>query len=172
MRWTARSPTGATGSPDRARWPTRSTAWRGPGVARRSWCCSPRTRCCWAGTAASRTSVSARRPRVAWWRRWSRWSAISPTCWSCGPTWAPTRLVVVFGFNTDLFDRETVDGLARRFEVLLTGAVADPDRPISRLPLLADDEVDRLHAWGTGAVAQAPPETVLEQVARHAADAP
>ncbi len=84
----------------------------------------------------------------------------------------PTRLVVVFGFNTDLFDRETVDGLARRFEVLLTGAVADPDRPISRLPLLADDEVDRLHAWGTGAVAQAPPETVLEQVARHAADAP
>ena len=43
-------------------------------------------------------------------------------------------------YNTDLFDRDTVAGLMRHFETLLTGAVADPDQRLESLALLTSDE--------------------------------
>ncbi|HEU0051568.1 MAG TPA: amino acid adenylation domain-containing protein, partial [Longimicrobium sp.] len=52
-------------------------------------------------------------------------------------------------YATDLFDRETVERMARHFEALLEAALAEPDRPLSRLPgLLRGDERRRvLEEW-------------------------
>ncbi len=43
-------------------------------------------------------------------------------------------------YSTDLFERTTIQNLLRHFETLLAGALANPDIPISRIPLLNDSE--------------------------------
>ena len=40
----------------RRRWPPRCGSWPGRGAPRRSWCCSPRSRCCCTASPAPRTS--------------------------------------------------------------------------------------------------------------------
>ncbi|HSK75750.1 MAG TPA: amino acid adenylation domain-containing protein [Thermoanaerobaculia bacterium] len=45
-----------------------------------------------------------------------------------------------FEHNTDLFDTATIVRLARRFEVLLRSALADPERPVAELALLTEEE--------------------------------
>ncbi len=45
-----------------------------------------------------------------------------------------------FLYNTDLFDAATIERMAAHFECLLAGAVADPDRRLSRLPILTAAE--------------------------------
>jgi amino acid adenylation domain-containing protein len=47
-------------------------------------------------------------------------------------------------YSTELFNRTTIQSLLRHFETLLAGALANPDIPISRLPLLDDSERQRL----------------------------
>ena len=46
----------------------------------------------------------------------------------------------VLEFNGDVFDHAGADAILRRLEVLLRAALADPDRPIGALDLLAEDE--------------------------------
>ncbi|WP_380281982.1 amino acid adenylation domain-containing protein [Kitasatospora purpeofusca] len=54
-------------------------------------------------------------------------------------------------YRTDLFDAATVRQLVERFELLVAAAVADPQRPISRLPLLTPGErQDVLERWAAG----------------------
>jgi non-ribosomal peptide synthetase component F len=43
-------------------------------------------------------------------------------------------------FNTDLFDRATIERMAGHFQKLLVGIVADPDMSIARLPMLTEAE--------------------------------
>jgi amino acid adenylation domain-containing protein/non-ribosomal peptide synthase protein (TIGR01720 family) len=43
-------------------------------------------------------------------------------------------------YNTDLFDASTIDGMCGHFETLLAGVAADPNCPVSELPLLSDAE--------------------------------
>jgi len=45
-----------------------------------------------------------------------------------------------WNFSTDLFQAETIDRMARHYEILLTAAIAQPDRSLSSLPLLAEEE--------------------------------
>jgi amino acid adenylation domain-containing protein len=47
-------------------------------------------------------------------------------------------------YNTDLFDRTTVDRLIGHFGKLLTGIAADPGRPLSALPILGETERHQL----------------------------
>ncbi len=56
----------------------------------------------------------------------------------------PDGLRLVAHYNADLFDESTLAGLLRQFERFLDGATADPDRPISALPLLDDNERQQL----------------------------
>jgi non-ribosomal peptide synthetase component F len=56
-------------------------------------------------------------------------------------------------FNTDLFDASTIESMLEHFQVLLEGVVADPDQPVSRLPLLTADERRRLLVEWNDAVA-------------------
>ena len=54
-------------------------------------------------------------------------------------------------YNTELFDRPTVERFLEHFEVLLTGIAADPDMAVSGLPLLQDGEREQLLArWSNG----------------------
>ena len=50
---------------------------------------------------------------------------------------APAGIAGVLEYATDLFDRATVEAMAARLVRLLEAAVAEPDRPIGRLDLLA-----------------------------------
>ena len=66
-----------------------------------------------------------------------------------GKGWQETdglRGVVVY--NTDLFDSTTIASLRHHFQTLLAGIVANPDTPLSALPLLTPEEQQkRLQQW-------------------------
>jgi amino acid adenylation domain-containing protein len=84
-------------------------------------------------------------------------------------------LDAVWEYSTDLFERETVERLGRHFIALLRAVLAEPDRPVQELDLLAPDERESLiFAWNeNGAPAQAEPFHLLfEAQARRAPDAP
>jgi amino acid adenylation domain-containing protein/FkbM family methyltransferase len=72
-------------------------------------------------------------------------------------------LLAGLGYSTDLFEGATVERLLRHFEVLLQGIVAAPERKISELPLLTDEERQRMLAdWNdTGVSYQTPAEHCL-----------
>jgi amino acid adenylation domain-containing protein len=55
-----------------------------------------------------------------------------------------------FEYNRDLFDEATVARFAQHFEALLRAVTADPDMPISRLPLLGAAERSAILALGKG----------------------
>ncbi|MEU4248902.1 non-ribosomal peptide synthase/polyketide synthase [Amycolatopsis sp. NPDC026612] len=73
-------------------------------------------------------------------------------------------------YNTDLFDAGTIDRLAAHLGVLLTGVAANPDRPLSRLPLIGAAERDLvLGAWNDTAREVAPatlPELITARARR------
>ncbi|MEU4565000.1 amino acid adenylation domain-containing protein [Actinoplanes sp. NPDC023936] len=59
----------------------------------------------------------------------------------------------IIEYATDLFDRATVQALAGQFTVALRHAIADPERPVSRLPLMDDGTRRRiLTEWNDTAV--------------------
>jgi non-ribosomal peptide synthetase component F len=70
---------------------------------------------------------------------------------------APSGLEGVLDYDRDLFDPATMARFAASLEVLLRGAVADPDRPISRLPLLTPQERGELLRLGDGGEAEPAP---------------
>jgi amino acid adenylation domain-containing protein len=58
-----------------------------------------------------------------------------------------------FEYNTDLFDRHTIQRWAGHFHTLLAGIAADPDQPIAHLPLLTPAESRQiLFDWNETAV--------------------
>ncbi|MFK0191455.1 amino acid adenylation domain-containing protein [Kitasatospora sp. NPDC090308] len=84
-------------------------------------------------------------------------------------------LHAVFGHRTDLLDPATAAALAARFETLLRAALADPETPVHRLPLLTDADRALLADGARGPALPAGPPTVLAAVdlaARRRPDAP
>jgi amino acid adenylation domain-containing protein len=55
-----------------------------------------------------------------------------------------SRLVLGLEYSLDLFDRASADRMLAHFRTLLAGIVADPTRKLSDLPLMTDEERDRL----------------------------
>jgi len=53
-------------------------------------------------------------------------------------------LIGRFEYSTDLFEADTITRLMGHFATLLAAAVADPDRPLSSLPMLTEDERHRM----------------------------
>ncbi len=49
-----------------------------------------------------------------------------------------------FLFNTNLFDRQTIERMAGHYLTLLEGSLAEPQRPVSRLPMLCETERQQL----------------------------
>jgi amino acid adenylation domain-containing protein len=54
------------------------------------------------------------------------------------------ELVVVWNYNTDLFNPSTIERMAGHFQTLLEGIVANPEQSISQLPLLTKSEQEQL----------------------------
>lgn len=69
-----------------------------------------------------------------------------------------------FQYNTDLFDRDTVRRMAERFVTLLDSIVAGPDRPVSRLPVMSDVEVERVTVEWNATAADYPREATVDQL--------
>ncbi|HET9168254.1 MAG TPA: amino acid adenylation domain-containing protein [Actinospica sp.] len=84
------------------------------------------------------------------------------------------ELLGAFCYRTELFDRTTIERIGDRWQVLLEAVVADPDLPVSQLPILVDGEREQLLAWGDGGPLDVPgpvPERVASMVTRRP-DAP
>ncbi|GAA1973185.1 non-ribosomal peptide synthetase [Kitasatospora viridis] len=77
-----------------------------------------------------------------------------------------------FEYATALFDQESVQRLADHYLRLLAGLAADPDRPLSRLELLAAPELRQLEQAARGAVVRRPDRCLHELVAEQAAATP
>ncbi|MGH3561371.1 MAG: condensation domain-containing protein, partial [Mycobacterium sp.] len=78
-------------------------------------------------------------------------------------------------YNTDLFDAATIERMAGHFTMLLDGIAADPDRPLSQLPLLTGAERRQLATWNDTAVdypASRAPAVLHEMVAATVARTP
>ncbi|MEV7007968.1 amino acid adenylation domain-containing protein [Streptosporangium sp. NPDC051022] len=63
---------------------------------------------------------------------------------------SPDGLVGNFTYNTALFDPETVELLASRFETLLWSIVAAPGTRVGELSLLSEEERERVLGFGSG----------------------
>ncbi|MFN7609998.1 MAG: amino acid adenylation domain-containing protein, partial [bacterium] len=57
---------------------------------------------------------------------------------------APAPLEFAWEYNTDLFDRSTIERMAGHFKVLLEAVVADPQARLKDLPLLTEAERHRI----------------------------
>ncbi|MEV0146500.1 MULTISPECIES: amino acid adenylation domain-containing protein [unclassified Nonomuraea] len=77
-------------------------------------------------------------------------------------------------YATDLFDPETIERFETNLRTLVESAVADPDRTVSALPMLAEEERERVLALGVGAPQAAPGtlHTLIEAQATATPDAP
>jgi amino acid adenylation domain-containing protein len=82
----------------------------------------------------------------------------------------PTGITGSLGYALDLFDRATAARLAGHLATLLEGAVGQPERRLSELPLLTGEEVAQLRSWNrTGAPFPAESclhELIADQAAR------
>jgi amino acid adenylation domain-containing protein len=67
-------------------------------------------------------------------------------------------------FSTDLFRAETIERMARHYKALLVAAIAQPDRPLSALPLLAEDERQQLLVEWNQTAADYPREARIHQL--------
>ncbi|MEO1509325.1 MAG: amino acid adenylation domain-containing protein [Cyanobacteria bacterium J06633_23] len=79
------------------------------------------------------------------------------------------RLKCILEYNTDLFEKSTIERLAVHFQTLLMGIVANPDAPLHDLPLLTAEETIQLHQWAQTET-QAIPQLCLHQLFETQAD--
>ncbi|MEW4568920.1 amino acid adenylation domain-containing protein [Tautonia sp. JC769] len=73
-------------------------------------------------------------------------------------------LLGVLEYDTELFDPETAERILGRLQIILDGAVADPDQAIDRLSILSKSEFDRVvHDWNATQL-DLPIETTLHRL--------
>ncbi|MFJ6608718.1 amino acid adenylation domain-containing protein [Streptomyces sp. NPDC091289] len=81
-------------------------------------------------------------------------------------------LRAALNYRTALFDRPTVEALARRLTALLERLCAHPDRPVDQVPVLDAAETRRVLTASTGTDAALPPRTLADLVREQAARTP
>ncbi len=81
-------------------------------------------------------------------------------------------LTTAVEYNTALFTAARMERMLAHFEVLLTGALATPEAPVIRLPLLTPAERQQLVSVAASAARPAPAPTLAEAVAAQAAATP
>lgn len=77
---------------------------------------------------------------------------------------AGSQFKICWRYNTDLFDRATIERMAGHFQVLLEGIVANPDCPIAQLPLLTEAERHQLLVEWNNTTAAYPRHKCLHQL--------
>ncbi len=73
-------------------------------------------------------------------------------------------------FSSELFDVERMERLLKHYRALLTGVVADPEMPISRIPLLDGDERRQLIEGWNDTKHELPSELSLHQLIEQQTD--
>jgi amino acid adenylation domain-containing protein len=80
-------------------------------------------------------------------------------------TGGPAGLAGWIDYSTDLFDRTTMQRLARRFERLVRAAVEAPETPVDALPLLAPEERQQVAVeWAADTRAAYPRELCIHEL--------
>ncbi|MDW8319484.1 MAG: condensation domain-containing protein, partial [Anaerolineae bacterium] len=74
------------------------------------------------------------------------------------------RLAGALEYNTDLFDHSTIERMLGHFQTLLAGIAADPDRRLSRLPLLTEAEERYLLVEWNATAAEFPEHLLAHQL--------
>ncbi len=75
-------------------------------------------------------------------------------------------------YNTDLFDRETIESLLDSYQRLLRDAVASPSQPVGQLRLLSQADQTQLRTWNDTQRHPAESRPAHQRVAKQAAKAP
>ncbi|KUJ44363.1 non-ribosomal peptide synthetase [Micromonospora maris] len=84
---------------------------------------------------------------------------------------APTGITVSLHHSPTAIDTDAVRRIGGHLHTLLAAVIADPDRPVARLPLLPADELDQVTRAGTDTTRSCPAATVPDLfAARVAAD--
>jgi len=73
-------------------------------------------------------------------------------------------LVFNWVYNTDLFDAATIERMAEHFQSLLAGVIANPQQPISKLPLLTELERHQLLVKWNNTSAEYPQDKCIHQL--------
>ncbi|MDG1462564.1 MAG: amino acid adenylation domain-containing protein, partial [Gammaproteobacteria bacterium] len=82
-------------------------------------------------------------------------------------------LEAYFEFNTDLYEKATVERMLDHLEVLAFGIIQNPEKPISELPLLKVTEQQQiLHDWNDTAVSYNDNSTIPHIISAQAAATP
>ncbi|MFY0566441.1 non-ribosomal peptide synthetase [Archangium lansingense] len=76
----------------------------------------------------------------------------------------PEGLRLVAEYSTDLFEPETITRLLAHYQTLLSGIAANPEQPISALPILPEPERHTLLADWNGAPTSYPRDACLHQL--------
>jgi len=85
----------------------------------------------------------------------------------------PDRLSCTFEYKTDLFEAETIQRLLEHWKVFLAGIVADPDRRVSEIPLITEEERRRiLIEWNSTASSYPREKSIGEVFESQAAKTP
>ncbi len=86
---------------------------------------------------------------------------------------APAKLTGTLEYNTNLFDRSTIQRLLSHFNTLLENAIARPDQPVSELAIMGEPEQRQLLAEWNDTQAEFPAEVCMHQLfEQHAASTP
>lgn len=79
-----------------------------------------------------------------------------------------TGIVGVLQYNTDLFERTTVAGMAQRFSLLFKAILENPEQSIGALPLITAEERHNLQMEWRGAPYSIPEETICTRIQAYA----
>ena len=74
------------------------------------------------------------------------------------------KLIGFFEYNTDLFESSTIERMIGHFKTLLEGIVADPEQPISTLPLLTEAERHQLLVEWNDTAADYPKDSCIHEL--------
>jgi acyl-CoA synthetase (AMP-forming)/AMP-acid ligase II len=84
----------------------------------------------------------------------------------------PEGLRGCISYNKDLFDAPTLRRMGAHYRRLLAAALREPERKLSSLPLLEEEEWRELRAWSQPAPLDAEPPALLARLETHAATSP
>ncbi|MGZ2359813.1 amino acid adenylation domain-containing protein [Streptomyces sp. 372A] len=84
----------------------------------------------------------------------------------------PEGLWGTWDYSTELFGQATAARTAARLPVLLARAIAEPDRPLDRLDLLAEEDRALLERWGRGPDTDDPDTSLVALFSAQAARTP
>ena len=75
-------------------------------------------------------------------------------------------------YNTDLFDRSTVQRFCRHYQALLRGILGQTEQPLATLPMFDTAEINTLLGLDAAAAEGKPGRSVLQQIREHFRDRP